>query len=363
MTLRVLLLFAHWSQNETLSYQTGWPRHFLRHRAFECVPLNVLDRRAVWRVRLRSRLRRSPFDAVVVLHSVFSNSPMLRPPLVEWVRELDAPKAYFIGNEYKLMPEKMRFCEDLGVDLLVSQFTDERPLQLYRARLGCSVVGIPNTGLDVELFASRGPREQRSIDVGYRAYRNPWYLGHDERAAIADRFQEVAPARGLRTDISLDPQARFTEPEWAAFLNDCRGQLGTEAGGDFFELTDETRLAVNRYLEDNPGATFEGVYRRFFEGYSDAVPGRALSGRIVEAAGTKTVQLLLEGAYGGYFRPDEHYIPVRKDFSNLDEALEKFADCDYCERITTAAYEVAVSELTYERLISSFAESLSGAMR
>jgi hypothetical protein len=143
----------------------------------------------------------------------------------------------------------------------------------------------------------------------------------------------------------------------AAFLNRCRGQLGSEAGGDYFELTDETRNAVRAWTAERPDAAFEEIWDRFFRDYPDPVPGRVLSGRNVEAAGTKTVQLLLEGAYGGYLEPDVHYIPLKKDFSNIDEALAKFRDETVCARIRENAFGLA-HELTYPELIGRFEDAL-----
>jgi hypothetical protein len=356
--IRALVLHASAPENETLSYQRAWPRHFARHPAFDCTTVDVLDRRQNRLTRLRARVGGRRLDAVVILHSVFSNGRYLDGRLLDAVRRLAVPKAYFIGNEYKGMPEKMWFCETLAVDLLVSQFTTEPPLRLYRERLGCAVVGIPNTGWDAELFACRVAPEEREVDVGYRAYENDLALGHDERRQLADRFREAVVERGLRADISLDRRERFDERGWAAFLNRCRGQLGSEAGGDYFELTDETRQAVLAYSAAHPGATVADVRSRFFRDYGDATPGRALSGRHVEAAGTKTTQILLEGEYGGYLRPDVHFIPVRKDFSNVHEALDKLADAAYTRELRERAFAVA-QELTYERLIDRFRDALA----
>ena len=229
-------------------------------------------------------------------------------------------------------------------------------------RLGCEVAAIPSAGLDPELFVARTAADERPIDIGYRAYDSPVYLGHDERAQLARCFTEAAACHGLRADISLDPADRFDEAGWAAFLDRCRGQLGSEAGADFFELTDETRTRVWEWVEQNAGATGEDVLQKFFSEPLAAVSGRALSGRVVEAAGTKTVQLLLEGEYGGYFRPGEHYIAVDKDFGNVEEALAAFDDRAHSARLAEAAYEVAAAELTYERLIDRFHAALAGVL-
>jgi hypothetical protein len=359
--IRVLLVYAADQANRTFSYQHGWPRHFLCHPRFRCTPLNLADRQLVARVRAHMLAGRDRWDAVVLLHSVFSNACMMGDRLRERLARLSAPKAYFIGNEYKLMPEKMAFADALELALLVSQTNAEPVHALYRERLRCAVVGIPNTGLDPALFQPRTPDEARSIDLGYRSDDSPEYLGHDERRQIAAFFVDAAARHRLRIDISLRPEDRLGESDWARFLDRCRGQIGTEAGGDYFELTDARRLAVNAYRAAHPRASREEIFARFFASAAPC-PIRILSGRNVESAGTKTVQVLLEGHYNGYFLPDIHYIPLRKDFGDADAAIEKFKDVSFRAKIADNAYDLAIGELTYERLIDRFYEALATSL-
>src|SRR4051812_39131741 len=107
---RVLLLFADAQQNRTLSYHGGWPRHFKKSPRFECVGVNVMDRSIAQRARALAASRFGRFDAVVLLHTVFSNACYLSGVMFDAIATMRVPKAYFIGNEYKLMPEKMTFC-------------------------------------------------------------------------------------------------------------------------------------------------------------------------------------------------------------------------------------------------------------
>jgi hypothetical protein len=359
---RVLLLFARSDANRTLSYQHGWPRHFLAHPRFECTALNLAEGGVARRLLAAVATRTRNVDAIVLLHSVFSNQCALVGPLLAAVQASPAKKAFFVGNEYKLMPEKMEFAASLPTALLVTQSADERVHALYRARLGCAVVGLPNTGLDTALFAPRTPWSERPLALGYRALDGPAYLGHDERREIAVRFREAAARHGLTADLSLDAADRLDESGWAAFLDRCKAQLGTEAGSDRFELDDATRLAVNAHLTEHPAATREAIRARFFADTSRDVPMRILSGRNVEAAGTQTLQLLLDGHYGGWLQPGFHYVAVRKDWSNVDEALVTLRDTPTCERIRNAAYELAVSELTYPKLLDRFADALSAVL-
>lgn len=355
----ILLLYANSADNATLSYQHAWPRHFQAHPRFGCIPVNLADRRLSARLRAHLLVRTARCDAIVLLHSVFSNACFLQGRLFDAVRGRPQPKAYLIANEYKLMPEKMAFCDALDVSLLISQTRCAAVHDLYRERLGCIVEWIPCAGLDSALFRMEAPRSSRPIDIGYRAADAPPYLGHNERRDLADYFTTHAERLGMTVDISLDPDRRFTEVEWAAFLNHCKGQLGSESGGDYFELTDATRRKVNAYLSERPGATFGEIFERFFKGYPDPIPIRVLSGRNVEAAGTKTVQLLFEGHYDGYYEPDVHYIALKKDFSNIDDVMAKFRDQALCQALTDRAYDVTVNELTYPKLIDRFGDLLA----
>lgn len=354
----MLLLYASGAENATLSYQTSWPRQFVRHPRFQCATLNLMNRRPGNRLRGQWLARTWRGDAVILLHSVFSNSCYLEGRLFEAVAAMPRPKAYFIGNEYISMPEKMMFAARLRLALLVSQSSSAGVHQQYRDRLGCAVIGIPNTGLDSTVFYPTCPTAERPIDLGFRSMDSPIYLGHQERRDMAEYFEANARRLGLATDISLDASRRFAESEWAAFLNGCKGQLGTEAGGEYFELDDRTRWDVCRFLDSNPGVGLDDVRRRFFA-EPRPVTLRLLSGRNVEAAGTRTAQVLFEGHYGGYLQPDVHYIPLKKDFSNADEAVGKFRDAAFRETIVENVYQLARSELTYDRLLDRFHDALS----
>ena len=326
---------------------------------FDVVPLNLAN--AGWgdRLALLRILTERRFDAIVMLHSVFSNQPRLRRLLFWLVARCPQPKAFFIGNEYRSMPEKIRFCRDIGLSLLITQSNDPRVFAMYRDAIGCVVDGVPNTGYDQSVFRPVTPLSERAIDVGYRSLHAPWYLGNNEKTEIAEYFLAKAPSLGLSVDISMSQVDRFDMAGYSAFLNRCRGQIGTESGSDFFELTDELRLRVHAIERSNPQASWTEVKTEIFDGLEPTVPMRIISGRQVEAAACKSVQILFEGRYNGYLEPDVHYIPLAKDFGNIDDVMRKFRDDAFCERLVDNAYEVAVGEFTYERLIGKFAGILA----
>src|SRR5262249_12503824 len=53
---------------------------------------------------------------------------------------------------------------------------------------------------------------------------------------------------------------------------------------------------------------------------------------------TKTCQILVEGEYSGVLEPDRHYIPLKRDFSNLDEVLDKLRDRHLVDEMVERAF-------------------------
>ena len=135
--ISILLLYASHTGNETLSYQTGWPRYFLKHPGFRCITVNLAQQDWLQRLKNHIVVWRGGFEAIIILHSVFSNSCFLSDKLSGTLASCPQPMVFFLGNEYKLMPEKMALCERLSVALLVSQSHSPVLHRLYHDRLGC----------------------------------------------------------------------------------------------------------------------------------------------------------------------------------------------------------------------------------
>ena len=108
-------------------------------------------------------------------------------------------------------------------------------------------------------------------------------------------------------------------------------------------------------LFDNRSASFLEIFDKFYRDMSCEISGKSISSRHFEPIGTKTCQLLVEGHYNGILQPDIHYIAIKRDLSNLPDAIAKFRDESYRSRITRTAYEYVLSEHTYahrvERLL------------
>ena len=122
------------------------------------------------------------------------------------------------------------------------------------------------------------------------------------------------------------------------------------------------RRCCERVLAERPDATFEELERECFPGRDGEFGLVALSPRHLEAVADRTCQVLIEGDYDGVLQPDRHYIPLRRDFSNLDEVLETMRRDEERERIVETAYReiVASGAWSYPRFVQRLEDTALG---
>ena len=92
---------------------------------------------------------------------------------------------------------------------------------------------------------------------------------------------------------------------------------------------------------------------------------RAIGPRHFEAAACKTVQIMYEDAFQGIFFPEKHYIPLRRDYANIEDVVRQLRDKEICERIAAAAYEDIVlnDRYRYSAFVQSFDRAVESLRR
>ncbi len=116
------------------------------------------------------------------------------------------------------------------------------------------------------------------------------------------------------------------------------------------------RKEYERLVAAEPGLTFEQLSERLLGAWEDNIYYRTVSPRHFEAAALRVCQILFEGKYSGILEPLVHYIPLKKDFSNVDEVLDWFRDPELRRTLTENAYRdlIASEQYSYARLVESF---------
>jgi len=204
------------------------------------------------------------------------------------------------------------------------------------------------------------PHSERKMDIGYRARKNPFWLGYIGvlKWKVTEVFQ--IKAKDLKVDLSNNEKDVFLGDNWYKFLLDCRCVLGVESGSTLLDFDGTIRDKVESFQKSYPNATFEDCEKVCFDGLDGNIDLTTVSPRHFEAAMTRTCQVLVEGDYAGVLEPDKHYIPVKKDFSNMDDILSKIKNIEYCESVAERAYQdiVLKGNFTYRDFVNKVLISL-----
>jgi hypothetical protein len=280
-----------------------------------------------------------------------------------WVASLRCPKVALPQDEYDHAAVIEEWLLELGVTSVYSCFGPEQWGTLYprlgrRAALHETLTGFIDEHAAAALAKRLVPHSQRPWDIVYRARKLPYWLGsHGQlKHRIADVVRERAGALGLRTDISTRPEDTIYGAGWLDFMMSGRAVIGAESGSSVLDSRGEIQRRISRLVADQPDIGFDEVDAQMPRGW-DSYTFFAISPRHLEAVITKTAQVLVEGRYSGVLEAERHYIPVRRDFANLDEALERLQDREAVEAMTERAYRDVY--LSGRHNLSAFAERLA----
>lgn len=204
------------------------------------------------------------------------------------------------------------------------------------------------------------PHMSRSIDIGYRAWKAPYWLGRHGQLKwqLTEKFLNASSKGSLNFDLSNNEKHVFHGDRWYEFLSNCRVVLGCEGGASLLDADGSIKRKTEKYVRKHPQSAFEEVERACFPGLDGNMKLFAVSPRHFEACITRTCQALVEGEYGGILKPGVHYINIKKDWSNIQDVIKQVADKEYCERIADNAYRdiVESGSYTYKKFIGQVVE-------
>lgn len=307
-------------------------------------------------------LEEAPVGAVILHYSLFhSTGYKLDDDFRRFLAGTDAYKVAFFQDEHHFCRQRFAFLNEYAFDCV---FTCLEPSEF--SKVYDRYTGVPKLVSYLPGYASQTivdaaerfalPDDQRPIDVGYRGRSLAPYMGRAalEKREIAERFDHLARDTGLKLDVTAGEGERMYGDDWWRFLGSCKGTLGVEAGVSVFDLEDEAYREYHRLALAGP-VSIDQLERGPQGGLEGNVFYRTASPRHFEAAAFRVCQILYEGRYSGVMEPSVHYIPLRKDFSNLDEVLETFRDPEARRRIAENARRDLIDSgrWSYERFVRS----------
>lgn len=292
----------------------------------------------------------SCFDAVAIHYSVRTSTvDHLSPTMAKTVAAYRGPKLLFVQDEYDQVERTRRCIEALGIDAVFTTVPLESIDFVYPKQRFSHVDFLPTlTGYVPEnpsIDDAAMPMGERHLRIGYRGRTLPHHYGAlaREKYDIGLEVRRLALARNLRVDIEVDSDQRIYGSDWYRFIGSARATLGTESGSNVFDF--DGRLAeLSEKHKDMPFEQFSEMFLREHEGL---IHMNQISPKIFESIRLRTALVLFEGSYSGVVIPNEHYIPLKKDYSNIEEVFAKLEDVSFLEAITERAYRDVIASQRY----------------
>jgi hypothetical protein len=313
------------------------------------------------------------FDAVI--QSYCARLPVdghVSPDYISQLRSFRGVKMLAVQDEYERTDKLKDAIRAIGYHVVLTCVPPGMVQSIYPRELFPEIEFITVlTGYVPEQLAERGktpmPLHDRSIHIGYRGNELGAHYGRlgFYKFEIGRRMREICAAREIPHDIEWTADKRLYGDAWYNFIGSCRANLGSESGSNVFDF-DGTIEATYRNLVAARGAP---VPYEEFRSYTDPIEGRyamgQISPRVFEAAAMRTPMILLSGRYSGLIRPDEHYIELKEDFSNVDAVLARLDDVEGLSRMADRAYErlVVSGDFSYRRFVKLIDDKLSRKTR
>lgn len=309
-------------------------------------------------------LDRARFDAVVMHYSLFGGGEAeypFSPRFSEMLdRARDTYKVAFFHDEHTHCGQRFAYLDDHGFDCVFTCLEEDQFDAVYgtHTKVPKLVSHLPGYVSDsLAAIPPAPPETERPLDVGFRARPLAPYMGPDDKAEMGRGFREHAAGTGLVTDIEVSHESLLPEGSWFDFMGSARAMLGVESGTRTFDLEDEVlrdyrRAAAERGGEAN--VTLADLDAEILARWTDVVRYRTIGPRHFEAAALGVCQVLFEGRYSGVMEPMVHYVPVRRDFSNFGEVVERIRDEPLRRELAGNAHRdlIASGEHTYASLIA-----------
>ena len=305
----------------------------------------------------------SMFDVVVTHYSIrLSFDWHLASFYQEALRTYKGLKISFLQDEYDETETIRNSIEKFDIDVVFTCVPQEYIESIYPSARFPKVKFIQTlTGWisnSLENSNTFKPLEERKNLINYRGRPLAYWYGDlgQEKVNIGKVLKKACQQKGLLVDIEWEEDKRIYGDQWYEFLSSAKATLGTESGANVFDDYGHIRKNIKLEIEKNPKVTYEEVREKYLANHEGKVLMNQISPKMFEAIALKTALVLFEGEYSGVLKPYLHYIPLKKDFSNLDQVLEKLDDISYLEYLTETAFSdiILSGKYNYEQFIVQF---------
>ncbi len=301
------------------------------------------------------------FDVVAVHYSVRVSVPgHLSVDIFNKLQQYRGYKVLFIQDEYDNLPGTYGYMQKIAFNAVFTCVPDRYVEYVYPKKMFPGTIFINNLTGYVPyglLDYQRPPIANRTTDVFYRGRQLPYFYGTlgMEKYEIGVKFKEKVLNNdlGLNIDVESDDYKRIYGDAWYHTLAGSKATLATESGSNLFDFNGDLKSLMDADIK--AGNDYDFIYSKYIKDNEKDIRMNQISPKLFEAICLGTVLILYEGEYSGVLTPYEHYIPLKKDFSNFDEVIGYLRDDQRLQTIADKAYADIVKDEKY-----SYREFING---
>lgn len=292
----------------------------------------------------------SAYDILIVHYSIRVSTPHHLPELLARpIEAFDGPKILFAQDEYDNVDTTHGWIERLKFDAVFTCVPEADVDAVYprskfpNVKFEQTLTGYAPENPMIDIY--RNPMRERQLKIGYRGRRLPHHYGDlgQEKYWIGKEIRRIAGERGIPVDIEVENEGRIYGDAWYEFLGKARATLGTESGSNVFDHDGSLARLANEHAE----MSYEAFREAYLQGREGPVHMNQISPKIFEAIRLRVALVLFEGSYSGVVKPDEHFIPLKKDLSNIDEVFAKLDDISFLEKMVDRAHRDVIESGRY----------------
>lgn len=214
---------------------------------------------------------------------------------------------------------------------------------------------------DIKRFTYVKPTIHRDIDIFYRATRLPANFGSIGmmKTELPENFKKNVQAKSnLNIDIETLPEKKITGHLWEAALKNAKLCMATTSGSSIHDPYGSVRKKVFEFEIGRPGLSFNEIKKALMLNEDRKYIFSALSPRNFEAALSETFQIGNFSELSNFLEPEEDYIHIEEDLSNLENVLEFIDDVGWIQKSAIRFKEKILSIKAYriESLMQSILE-------
>lgn len=306
-------------------------------------------------------------DVIIIHYSVRLSLPnYISIHAANEISNFKGLKLLFIQDEYENTHQAHYWIKKLGINTVFTCVPPEFIQNVYPKEIFPNVTFINNlTGYvpeDIINIDIVPPPEERKNFIVYRGRKLGYWYGSlgQEKYEIGIKMKKACKKAKIPEDIESEDEKRIYGSNWYNFLLSGRATLGTESGANIFDFDGTLKASIESYIKKNKKATYEEVAKIFLKNDGKILMNQ-ISPKIFQAIMCRTALILYEGYYSGVVLPDKHYIPLRKDWSNVQEVIEKVKDLRYISELTENAYNdiIKSGKYNYQSLIRKVEDEIS----